>query len=806
MKSASKIIMNTAFLYGKIVITIFLSLYSTRLILNSLGEVDYGIFNLIGGVIAMLSFINGSMVIATQRYLSISLGARDMEKLKSVFRSSLILHLIISLIIVILLEIGGLFLFHGALNIPIERVNTAKVIFHFMVISTFFTINAVPYDASINTHENMLYDSLIGILMSIFKLGIAIFLIYTNFDKLILYGLLIAILTIVERIIKRAYCIMKYEECRTQAASKIDIPMVREMISFAGWNLFGYFCSVLKSQGLAILLNSFFGILINAAYGVSNQVNSNIKQFSSNMVRAIMPQITKSEGGGDRQRMLRLSVMASKISFFLLAIFAVPVIIEMTFILKLWLKTVPENAAIFCQLTLITSMMYQITVGTMSAVTSVGNIKKFQIAVGTIEIFTLPFAWFLMKMGLPAHFVLINSIFFEFIAGNMRVWYAHKIAGLNIKDFLIKTTLASAATVAIAFTFGYLLTLLLPPSLTRAAGVFFVTSVLLVLGGRYIALTKEEYFQIKDILAVLLKEIKKALKQIFQKAQSPLGANSIQERLGYPRNTKLLIIHADDFGFTASENKATIEALESGMINSGSIMVPCKGFAEASEYARNHPGSDLGIHLTLTCEWDHYKWGPALSPSDVESLVDEQGFFLKNKESLNSRSRPDHVENELRAQILVAQKSGVDPTHLDSHMFISTANNEILDICIRLSKEFKIPLLLTKNLPFRYLLRRDLIFIDNLLYAGPENHNNLPDFYTNSLRTLKPGLNCLLVHVAFNDEEMQNITAGQPFFGSEWRQSDFDFFTGSECRKLLDDNNIQLITWRQIRDKLIIGN
>lgn len=512
MKSANRVILNTGFLYGKVIITIFIALYSTRLILNALGEVDFGIFNLIGGVIAMLSFINGSMIIATQRYLSISLGAGDMDRLKDVFRSSVLLHLIISAAIVLLLEIGGLFLFHGALNIPADRIRTAKIIYHFMVISTFFTINAVPYDASINTHENMLFDAIIGIFESLIKLGIAIWLIYTNIDKLVLYGLLMALLTILIRVIKSTYCIRKYEECKVKIRSKTDIPLVKEMISFAGWNLFGYFCSVLKSQGLAILLNKFFGIKINAAYGVSNQVNSNVKVFSSNMIRAIMPQITKSEGGGDRERMLRLSVLASKMSFFLLAFFALPIIIEMPFVLRVWLKAIPENAIIFCQLTLVLSMMYQITIGTMTAVTSVGNIKAFQIAVGAIEIFNLPAAYVLMKLGLPAYYVFINSMFWEFIAGNIRMWYAHKLAGLNIKEYMFKTLFCSTVTVAISALLAYLLTVLFPEGFVRAFGVGVVTSVSLVVIGRYLVLTRGEYEKISEIVKSVLDKVKKQLK------------------------------------------------------------------------------------------------------------------------------------------------------------------------------------------------------------------------------------------------------------------------------------------------------
>jgi O-antigen/teichoic acid export membrane protein len=511
MKSSTRVVRNTGFLYGKMVITIFIALYSTRLILNALGAVDYGIFNLIGGVISMLSFINGAMIIATQRYLSISLGAHDTERLKSVFSSSVMLHLIIGLLIVFLLELGGLFLFNGYLNIPAERIHTAKIIYQFMIISTFFTINAVPYDASINTHENMFFDALTGIFEALVKLGIAIWLIYSHIDKLVLYGLLMASLTIIIRIIKSIYCYNKYEECRVRVKNYLNISLLKEMISFAGWNMFGFFCSVLKSQGTAILLNMFFGIVINAAYGIANQVNANIRAFSSNMIRAIMPQITKSEGSGDHERMLRLSILASKMSFFLLAFFAVPIIVEMPFILHVWLKTVPENSVIFCQLILTLTMLYQITVGTMTAVTSVGDIKSFQIAVGAAEIFNLPISYALIKFGLPAYSVFVGSIFLELFSGGIRLWYAHKIAGLDIKDFVIKTWLYSLASAVFAAIPAFLLRFLLPQGFLRAFLVGCTTTLAIVLLLRFLVLTYNENEKIRELYMLFFDKMRKKI-------------------------------------------------------------------------------------------------------------------------------------------------------------------------------------------------------------------------------------------------------------------------------------------------------
>lgn len=302
----------------------------------------------------------------------------------------------------------------------------------------------------------------------------------------------------------------------------------------------------------------------------------------------------------------------------------------------------------------------------------------------------------------------------------------------------------------------------------------------------------------------MIRKISKTLKRICWDVSAFIFFGNIQKRLGYKRNAKLLIIHADDFGLTGSENRATIEAFEKGIVKSASIMVPCRGFEGASEYARNQFGIDMGIHLTLTSEYDTYKWGPVLPLAEVKSLVDENGNFFKNKKYLLANYRPEEVKKELRAQIQMALKARVKLTHLDSHMFITTSNDEILNICINLGKEFGLPLLLTKELPWRYLLRKNLLTVDQLLYAKPEDNNNLDGFYSKTLQSLKSGLNCILVHTAYDDKEMQKLTTGMISHGSEWREADFKFFTSDECRKLIRDNKIQLITWKEILDKLIL--
>ncbi len=508
MQTANRVVVNTGFLYGKMFITILISLYSTRLILNALGETDYGVFNLVGGVVSMLSFLNGAMANATQRYMSYSLGEGNKEKLISIFSSSVVLHLVIGIIIVLLLEFGGIFLFDGLLKIPAERMRSAKIVYHFMVVSTFFAINAVPYDAAINSHENFLFDALSGILESILKLGIAISLLFSSFDKLILYGLLIALLTILIRVVKSIYCYRKYDECRTRIRSGINIPLTKEMLSFAGWNLFGSFCNIARNQGLAVILNHFFGIIINAAYGIASQVNSNLLMFSVNVLKSINPQIVKSEGSGDRQRTLRLTTLACKLSFFLLALLAIPAVLEMPFLLKLWLKTVPDNTIIFCQLMIILTLILLMTAGLNVLIQAVGRIKMSQTVTGSLLIMNVPVSWGLIKLGLPAYSVLVGSIALEIMAGGSRIWFSKILGGLKVKEFLVRNVLSSLSVLFLATGFAILPRIFLAEGILRAVLAGLTSTIALIIFGRLIALTNYESTIIKELIATFYSKTK----------------------------------------------------------------------------------------------------------------------------------------------------------------------------------------------------------------------------------------------------------------------------------------------------------
>ena len=284
---------------------------------------------------------------------------------------------------------------------------------------------------------------------------------------------------------------------------------------------------------------------------------------------------------------------------------------------------------------------------------------------------------------------------------------------------------------------------------------------------------------------------------------------SIQERLGYPADTKLLIIHADDIGVSHSENIASIHAMENGSVNSGSMMVPCPWFPEIAAYAAEHPESDFGLHLTITSEWKYFKWGPISPITEVPGLLTDFNHFYRSRKDVKSNATAEEIEKELRSQIELALKYGIDITHLDSHMFTLYLKAEYLEVYKKLGREYKLPILLNAEYLTLFGLDADKhinedIVVDKVYMAySPDYEQGMANYYTESIQSMQPGLNIILLHAAYNNEEMRGVTSNHPGYGAEWRQQDFNFFTSDACKKVVAEENIQLITWREIKDKLI---
>jgi len=423
MKAGNKIVYNTAILYGRMLVTIGISLYSTRLILANLGASDYGLFNVVAGVVSMLAFLNAAMATATQRYLSFHMGSGDMGKVRKIFGNSILIHFLLGLFLVLVFELIGTWFVENKLNISPDRLWTAKLLFQFTVISSFISIISVPYDAVVNAHENMTFVAVINILESVLRLGVGIILIFDWSDKLLIYGALTLSNAVLVRIIKRVYCRRKYEESKVSMRGELDRKMVRELLSFASWNLFGVICGLARSQGVAIVLNLFFGTVINAAYALANQVNNQMSFLSMTMMKTVRPQMMKSEGAGDRQRMLKLSIFAGKFSFYLNSLVSIPMFIAMPQVLQFWLENVPDYTIAFCRYIVVLNLIQQFSMGIMAATQAIGKIKTYQAVVGTVQILTVPFSYWALRMGYPAETVMMITVGLEFVASCFRIHY-----------------------------------------------------------------------------------------------------------------------------------------------------------------------------------------------------------------------------------------------------------------------------------------------------------------------------------------------------------------------------------------------
>ena len=283
-------------------------------------------------------------------------------------------------------------------------------------------------------------------------------------------------------------------------------------------------------------------------------------------------------------------------------------------------------------------------------------------------------------------------------------------------------------------------------------------------------------------------------------AQKP----SLAERLGYPANAKLLIVHADDLGMAHSVNAATIKGFESGLVNSGSIMVPCPWFSEIAAYARANPQADLGLHLTLTSEWTSFRWGPVTSKDRVSSLLDKNGYFYLLESEAAAKANPKEVEVEIRAQIERARAFGIQPTHLDSHMGTLYQNKALFEVFLRVARDYKLPVRVAKAwfgqadfLP--ETLKPDDVFIDRILDINTTvAPADWATFYADAIKKLEPGVTEVVIHLAYDDAEMRGATVDHPNWGAAWRQRDLDFFTSEAFRELLREQQIKLITWREL--------
>ncbi|MFD2934158.1 MATE family efflux transporter [Spirosoma flavum] len=506
MQAANRVIKNTGILYARMAITVFMSLYATRLILNGLGITDFGIFNVVAGAISMLTFLNSAMSAATQRFMSFAEGEGDFSKLKSIFNVSIVLHIIIAILVFLVLEGVGYFLFNGILKIPESRMEVTKIIFQFMIVSTLLTIISVPYDAVISAHENMLLFAILGIIESTLKLAIALYITYTHYDKLIVYGLLTAALTITILTFKRIYCHKKYTECGININLYFNKSIFRDMARFAGWSLLGSSSSLFANYGQGIVINTFFGPEVNAAQGISSQISGQLGAFSTTLLKALNPIINKSEGGGNRNLMLKASMTGSRISFFLLIVFYVPVLIEMPYIFSLWLKNVPEYVIIFCRLLLLRNLIEQLGITLHYSITAVGNIKKYQIFVSIITFFPLVISYILFNLNFSAYALYVVFLIFSVVNFIITLYFANEKCDLSISTYMRDVVFRCFLIFTILITISFIPTLIIHNNLIRLMSVVITSTVCFIILIWTLGFSFEERLNIRKLAITIIKK------------------------------------------------------------------------------------------------------------------------------------------------------------------------------------------------------------------------------------------------------------------------------------------------------------
>lgn len=501
MSTTLRVIKNTSYLYIKMALTIFISLYTTRIILEVLGTSDFGIYNIIGGAIVLLGFLNSTMANATQRFMSYAEGKRDLLNKKKVFNVSLALHIAVAIATVVLLSFAALFFFNGVLNIPPSRIFAAKVIYFSMLVSTAFTILNVPYDAVMNAHENMLYYSLIGVLDSVLRLIVALFCIYTSHDKLIIYGILIASIPFITLSITKVYCHKKYEECVISIYKYWDLSMAKQITSFFSWNFLTAISSIASFYGMGIVLNHFFGTLLNAAQGIANQINGQMSNLSLNLMKAVNPIIVKRAGSNDIGAMNRATLLSGKFSTLLIVLFAIPFILEINYILQLWLVNVPQWTPLFCSMQLIVTIICQMASSSSTAIYAEGHIKWYAIYKSIMNALPVILAFFVFYLGAAPYWSYIFMILIWAIGGDVViVYYSHKQCAQKKRDFLFCVVLPVVEIVSLMLAGGLIVKIMMKPCFVRLVLTCVSTSFLFFISVWLLALNKLQRKMLIDFL------------------------------------------------------------------------------------------------------------------------------------------------------------------------------------------------------------------------------------------------------------------------------------------------------------------
>lgn len=504
-----RVVKNTGYLYVKLLISLCFTLYTTRIVLGSLGASDYGIWGVLGSAIAMLGFLNASMAASTQRFMNFYEGRGNVNNKIKIYNSAVLIHVAIAIFVGLVFFLSESLMFDILLKIDPDRVMAAKWIYRITIMSTMVTIVTVPYDAVVNSHEDLLYYSIVGIIDVVLKFVLALYVTITAFDKLIVYGITVLFVTILTFVLMYIYCKRKYKECVFAPQKYFDKELIKEMFLFGGWNLVGTSSTMVSNYGIGIVINRFFGTIINATQNVATQFTGIMLTLSTNLMKAVNPVIVKNEGRGDRNKMFDTTFLSCKLSYLTYVIIGIPLFIECNFVLKIWLTEIPPYCLEYCQLVFILKLVEQITVPLNTSIAAVGEIKLYNIVTAVIQTIQIVLVIIFFFYGAEPHFSVVAMIIAAFACSLFKIWFCHKKLSMSLSSF---GRICGRCLLHLILCFGVSITItnFIPESLVRLIINAAVVFILCIVLGYFILLEKKE----KEMTLVTMQKLKN---QVFHK-------------------------------------------------------------------------------------------------------------------------------------------------------------------------------------------------------------------------------------------------------------------------------------------------
>lgn len=472
----TRVVKNTLLLYMRTILVMAISLFTSRVVLNTLGVEDYGIYNVVGGMVAMFAVISGALSSSISRYITFELGkGNDPKRLNAIFSTSVNIQIGISLIVIILGEVVGIWFIYNKMTVPIERITAAIWVLQCSLLAFCINLVSIPYNACIIAHERMSAFAYVSLLEVTLKLLVVYILWVSPIDKLIAYAILLACVSLIIRLVYGVYCKRHFGEATYRFV--MDKKLTKEMTGFAGWNFFTNTCYIFNTQGVNLLINSFFGLTLNAARGIATQVDTAIMQFVNNFMTALNPQITKSYAAGEIDNMNKLVCRGAKFSFYLVLLFTLPVYLETEYVLRLWLKIVPDHTVVFLRLTMIGSMVSMLGNTGYVACMATGKIKRYVLILTTVGCLVFPLTWIAFTLGLPAEAAYVSFILVYVGVDIIRLFLMKQMLGFSpllfVKDVFVPITIVTS----VAFILPYISHIMLDEGLLRLLVVLAVSTM-----------------------------------------------------------------------------------------------------------------------------------------------------------------------------------------------------------------------------------------------------------------------------------------------------------------------------------------